>query len=155
MLSQYLSGYYLDLERYQITTQYILPRLDSATRQPNLPIQVALYLDSPTIGELYYQETEQSLQAGERQYEIYYTSRIRNEAWYRSLRLSYDSMQWLQAGSDRKYGYISLVRPLIDYHTLNAIGLVKIRAKLKDIFADVDDDRLGKDTLLLAVGEDR
>jgi len=154
VLSRYLSGYYLNWERYQITTQYVLPRLESAIHLPKQKVRLTVYLNEPTIGEKYYEETEQTLEAGERQYEIRYTERIRHEDWYQKLQLPFDGYEWQQVGTDKEYGYISLLQPLINYETFEALGLARVSVKLKDIFEDVDLGYLGKDTELFVVAQD-
>jgi len=154
ILSRYLSGYYLNWEKYQITTQYVLPRLESALHLPKHKIKLSVYLDQPTISEFYYNATEQSLVAGERQYEILYSKRIKDEAWYTSLKLDSDKLLWKQVSTDAKYGYISLLRPLINYETFQSIGLIRVSVKLKAIFEDVDFNQLGQGTQLFVLNDD-
>ncbi|WP_257219406.1 sensor histidine kinase [Paenibacillus sp. LK1] len=153
-LSTLLSGYYLDWEKYQVTTQYVMPRLESATNLPKSKIKLSLYLHAPTISEFYYNETEQSLIAGERQYEILHTSRIVDKAWYQNLRIGYDEMKWQQIENDAEYGYISLLRHAINYETFQSIGLIRASVKLKDIFEDVDFNQLGEGTKLFVLDQD-
>ncbi|MEK0312827.1 cache domain-containing sensor histidine kinase [Cohnella sp. 56] len=154
VLSRYLSGYYLNWERYQVTTQYVLPRLDAALSLPKQKIRMTVYLNEHTLGELYYNETPEALESGDRQFEIRYADRVSGEAWYRSLNLPFDGYTWRRVGTDEAYGYISLLRPLINYETFEPIGLVRIAVKLKDIFADVDLNQLGGGTLLYVLGGD-
>jgi len=153
VLSRYLSGYYLDWERYQITTQYVLPRLESAAHLPKQKVRVTVYLDEKTLGEYYYNETEYSLETGDRKFEILYTDRIAGESWYRSLRLPFDEYTWKQIGSDAAYGYASLLQPLINYETFQSIGLIRVSVKLNDIFEDVDLNELGEGTRLLVLDD--
>lgn len=153
VLSRYLSGYYLNWERYQVTTQYVLPRLDAALSLPKQKIRMTVYLNEHTIGELYYNETPEALESGDRQFEIRYADRVSGEAWYRSLNLPFDGYTWRRVGTDEAYGYISLLRPLINYETFEPIGLVRIAVKLKDIFADVDLNQLGGGTRMYVLGE--
>jgi two-component system sensor histidine kinase YesM len=155
VLSRYLSGYYLNLEKYQATTQYVLPRLESALYLPKHKVKLTVYLDKATISEFYYNETEQSLIAGERQYAILYTDRIKEEPWYSELELASDALLWKQVGKDADYGYISLLRPLINYETFQSIGLIRVSVKLKEIFEDVDFNLLGQGTQLFVVHENQ
>lgn len=152
VLSRYLSGYYLNWERYQVTTQYVLPRIDAALSLPKQKIRMTVYLNEHTIGELYYNETPEALESGDRQFEIRYADRVSGEAWYRNLNLPFDGYTWRRVGTDEAYGYISLLRPLINYETFEPIGLVRIAVKLKDIFADVDLNQLGGGTRLYVLG---
>lgn len=152
-LSNLLSGYYLDWEKYQVTTQYVLPRLESATNLPKSKIKLTLYLHAPTISEFYYNETEQSLMAGERQYEILHTKRVLNKDWYQNLQIEYDDKLWQQVENDKDYSYISLLRPAINYETFQSIGLIRISVKLKDIFEDVDFNQLGEGTKLFVLDQ--
>ncbi|PRX68674.1 two-component system sensor histidine kinase YesM [Cohnella sp. SGD-V74] len=151
-LSRYLSGYFLDWERHQITTQYILPRLEAASQLPKSKVRLTVYLNNPTIGEVYYLETEQVLEAGERQYEIKHASRVEGEPWFReSLQLSPVDFQWRQVELDKKYGYISLLRPLINYDTFELIGLIRVSVKLKDLFEGTAFGELGDNSRLFVL----
>ncbi|WP_235941287.1 cache domain-containing sensor histidine kinase [Paenibacillus puerhi] len=151
-LSGYLSGYFMDYEKYAVTTQYILPRLESAVNMPNMNMQISMYLDNSRISEFYYNysltETKKTTAAG-RQYSIFHTDRIRGEEWYRSLQLNVDTKLWKQVGDDEAQYQISYLRPLINYDTLDTIGFIKITVKLTDIFSDMDLTKLGKDSRLL------
>lgn len=154
LLSTYLSGNYLDWERYQITTQYVLPRLDTAIHLPKLAINLTLFLNEPTLSEYYYNDTETSLKAGERHFEIRYTDRISSEAWYRNLKkMPYDGVVWEQIGQDASFGFISMIRPLVDYDSLKQIGLIRMTVRLSDIFEDVDFNQLGVGSKLFAIDE--
>ncbi|AEI44790.1 cache domain-containing sensor histidine kinase [Paenibacillus mucilaginosus] len=150
-LSRYLSGYYLSFEKYAITTQYILPRLESAANLPDPNVQLSLYLDNGHISEFYYHAPEANSGSG-RQYSIYHTERIRGEDWYRSLDLNYATAVWRQVGEDAAAGQISYLRPLINYDTLQPIGLIRMTVQLKDIFHTPDMSRLGEGSRLFVVG---
>lgn len=153
LLSRYLNGRYEYWDRFQVTTQYVQPRLESAVHLPKPNIRLTLYLEEPAIGEIYYEETEQALTAGERLYQIRYANRVVDEPWYRSLNLPYDGFDWKQVSSDEKFGYISLLQPMINYETLGTIGLIRVSVKLKDIFGDVDVNQLGEETKLFVLDE--
>ncbi|MFC0216585.1 sensor histidine kinase [Paenibacillus chartarius] len=153
-LSRYLSGYFLDYEKFSVTTQYILPRLESAANLPNMNAQVYMYLDNSRISEFYYNysltETKTAVPAG-RQYSIFHTDRIVGEEWYRSLQLNVDTKVWKQVGDDAALQQISYIRPLMNYDTLTTIGLIKITVKLTDIFYDIDLTQLGTGSRLFVM----
>lgn len=155
VLSRYLAGYYLDGERHRIMTQYVLPKMESAILLPNIQVMLSLYLDKPTIGEYYYEEREEYLLEGNRLYGIMYTERIKDYDWYKELDLSYNHLLWKQVGSDEKYDNISLLRPMIDYQTFQAIGLLKTTVKLRDIFEKLDLSNLAAGTKLIVVDQDQ
>ncbi|MFB9274007.1 sensor histidine kinase [Cohnella cellulosilytica] len=161
-LSRILSGYYLDYEKYTIMTQYILPKLESAANLPVLDAKLSVYLSNTNISEYYYisdfyykDEMEKANSQGQetrgRQYSIYHLNRIENKPWYRSLSSAYDFKTWMQVEDDVTRGSISFLRPVINYDTLLPIGLIRMSAKLKDIFFDVDFTQLGDDSLLFVV----
>ncbi|BBI31412.1 sensor histidine kinase [Cohnella abietis] len=149
-LSRILSGYYLDYEKYKIMTQYILPKIESAVNLPFLDAKLSIYLNNTNISEFYYDDRKPSEGEG-RQYSIYHINRIENAIWYKSLKLNYETQEWIQIESDVTNGKISFVRPVINYETLLPIGLIKMNVNLKDIFYDVDFTKLGKDSLLFVV----
>ncbi|MCZ8518433.1 MULTISPECIES: histidine kinase [Paenibacillus] len=151
-LSRYLSGYFLPFEKYSITTQYIMPRLESAASLPDPNVHLSLYLDNTHIGEFYY-NTPESNSGGGRQYSIYHTERISGEDWYRALDLNYTTAEWRQVGEDAAAGQISYLRPLINYDTLQPIGLIKMTVRLQDIFYTADMSRLGEGSSLLVAGD--
>ncbi|GIQ70595.1 sensor histidine kinase [Xylanibacillus composti] len=151
VLSRYLSGYFVDWDRYVVTTQYVLPRVELASNLPTQNVRLALYLDEANFSEYYYNETEEALRSGARQFGIFHTSRIRQEPWYRALDLTYNSTLWKQVGNDFQYHNISFLRPLIDYETFDSIGLIKVTVKLKDIFEDVEFNTLASGSQLFVV----
>jgi len=151
LLSQYLAGRYVDWERYKITTQYVIPRLDTAIHLPKLSINLTLYLDQSNLAEYYYNDMEKSLALNERHFEIRYTQRIGNESWYKNLKLAYNDVVWQQVGQDAEFGFISMLRPLMDYDSLKPIGLIRLTMKLDDIFEDVDLNQLGEGSKMFAI----
>ncbi|WP_127532922.1 cache domain-containing sensor histidine kinase [Paenibacillus kobensis] len=151
LLSAYLSGKYVDWERYKITTQYVLPRLDTAIHLPKLSINLTLYLDQTDMPEYYYNNMETSLALNERHFEIRYTERISDEAWYKNLKLAYNDVVWRQVGQDAEFGFISMLRPLMDYDSLKPIGLIRLTTRLSDIFEDVDLNQLGAGSKMFAI----
>ncbi|MDB5056523.1 MAG: sensor histidine kinase [Bacilli bacterium] len=152
-LSRYLSRSYSDdLDKYLITTQYIVPKVDSAVKLPLSPIYLSLYLNQATISEMYYTSDDDILVKA-RNYSIFHINRVENTSWYRSLHLEFNSKIWLQVESDVKYDHISFIRPLIDYESLKSIGFMKVTVSLKDIFGTVDFNKLGEGAKMFVVDE--
>jgi len=154
-LSRYLSGYYLERERHRIMTEYVLPKLESAILLPNIQVMTSVYLNKPTIGEYYYEEREEYLREGSRVYGIMYTDRIKDQDWYKELRLSYSHLIWRQVSNDMEYDNISLLRPLIDYQTFQEIGLLKTTVKLRDIFDRIDLSYLADGAMLVVIDQEQ
>lgn len=151
-LSGILSGYYLDYEKYTITSQYILPKIESAANLPNIDVKLSVYLSNTNISEFYY--LDRVVNPGDsRQYSIFHLDRISNSKWYNDMNeyMNYETIEWKQIDSDATNARISLLRPIINYHTLSPIGLMNFNVKLQDIFYDVDFTKLGKDSLLFVV----
>ncbi|QJC53135.1 sensor histidine kinase [Paenibacillus albicereus] len=143
-LSRYLSGYYLDWERHQAMTEQVLPRLEAAASLPRAAIRLTLYLERPAaIGERYEAETGQALSQGVRSFEIRHAPEA---GWYRELALQPGLPVWRQVGQDERYGYISLLRPIVNYETFRPIGAVRVAVKLQDIFEDAEPGRMGGDS---------
>ncbi len=155
VLSRYLSGYYVDWDRYVATTQYVLPRVELASNLPTLNVRLSLYLDEANFSEYYYKETEEVLRNGARQFGIFHTIRIKDEVWYQALDMDYDSTIWKQVGNDFQYHNLSFLRPLIDYETFDSIGLIKVTVKLKDIFEDVEFNTLAPGSQLFVVDQNQ
>lgn len=144
-LSRYLDGYYLDYEKYRVTTQEVLPRLEAAVNKPNVEVKLSVYLSDTSISEMYYNDLTET---EERQYSIFHIDRIKDVDWYKELNLGYDTLVWKQVGSDAAKGRISLLRPIINYETFVPFGLIDMNAALSDIFYDVDYSKLAQDSLM-------
>lgn len=153
VLSRYLSGYFVDWDRYVVTTQYVLPRIEHASNLPTQNVRLTLYLDEANFSEYYYNETEETLRNGTRQFGILHTNRIKQEAWYESLNMNYNNTLWKQVGNDFQYDNISFLRPLIDYETFDTIGLIKATVKLKELFEDVESNTLAPGSQLFVVDQ--
>lgn len=151
-LSRYLDGYYLDYEKYRVTTQEVLPRLEAAVNKPNVEVKLSVYLSDTSISEMYYNDLTNT---EERQFSIFHVDRINNAEWYKQLDLSYDTLVWKQVGSDAAKGRISLLRPIINYETFVPFGLIDMSASLSDIFYDVDFSKLAQDSLMFVEDGDR
>jgi two-component system sensor histidine kinase YesM len=151
-LSRYFSIYYTNMDKYLITTQYILPKIESAVSLPLNPVYLSIYLDKPTISEFYYTRQDDSLVSG-RNYSIFHINRVEDASWYKPLRFDFNTILWMQIESDVKFGNISLLRPIIDYESLKSIGFMKITVSLKDIFDSVEYKKLGIGTNLFIVDD--
>lgn len=151
-LSRYFTGFYQDLDKYLLTTQYVLPKVESAVKLPLSPIYLSIYLNKPSIAENYYIGDDDFLVNG-RHFSIFHTNRIEDASWYRTLHLEYNTQQWLQVESDVKHHNISFLHSLMDYESLKSIGLMKITVKLSDLFDAVDYTKLGEGTHLYVVDE--
>lgn len=151
-LSRYFTGFYQDLDKYLLTTQYVLPKVESAVKLPLSPIYLSIYLNKPSIAENYYIGDDDFLVNG-RHFSIFHTNRIEDASWYRTLHLEYNTQQWLQVESDAKHHNISFLHSLMDYESLKSIGLMKITVKLSDLFDAVDYTKLGEGTHLYVVDE--
>lgn len=150
-LSRYLTGYHSGWEKYSIMSQYILPRLENAANLPDPEVKLSVYVSNPNVGEFYYNESA----AGDvRKYSLFHMDRIKNEDWYRGLKLHYGSYEWRQVGNDRMDASISYLRPLINYDTLQLNGLIKMTANMKYIFSDAGSGQLGEDSILFIVDND-
>lgn len=154
MLSRYLTGYHAGWEKYNVMSQYILPRLENAANLPNQEVKLSLYVDNPSLSEFYYVDSDNANEG--RQYSLYHLDRIQGKSWYKRLSLHYGAHEWKQIETDEATGSISYLRPLINYDTLEISGLIKMTAKMKYIFTDVDAGQLGEDSILFIVtGEDK
>ncbi|NUU60795.1 cache domain-containing sensor histidine kinase [Paenibacillus agri] len=159
-LSRYLTGYHSGWEKYNIMSQYILPKLENAASLPNQEVKLSLYVDNPNVSEYYYlseyyyndNSTVNTGQGG-RKYSLFHSERIQNAPWYQSLDLHFGSAEWKQVDKDRETGSISYLRPLINYDTLQLSGLIKMTVNMKYIFSDVDTGHLGEDSILFIVDD--
>ncbi|QJD86590.1 cache domain-containing sensor histidine kinase [Cohnella herbarum] len=157
-LSRILSGYYLDYEKYTITTQYIMPKLESAVNLPILDTKLSVFLSNKNISEFYYisefyfdDQNGKGQETQGRQYSIFHMDRIVDRDWYKTLPMTYEAKTWKQIEDDVEKGGISFLRPIINYETLSPIGLINMNVKLKDIFYDVDFTKLGDNSMLFVI----
>nr|WP_306220332.1 sensor histidine kinase [Cohnella sp. WQ 127256] len=159
-LSRIFSGYYLDYEKYTITTQYIMPKLESAVNLPLLDAKLSVFLSNKNISEFYYisefyfdEQKGKGQETSGRQYSIFHMDRIENKEWFKSLSMTYETKAWKQIEDDVAKGSISFLRPIINYETLSPIGLINMSVKLKDVFYDVDFTKLGDNSLLFVIDD--
>ncbi|MEW9702164.1 sensor histidine kinase [Paenibacillus sp. SI8] len=152
VLSRYFSNSYPDWDKYLFTTQYVIPKVESAIHLSLIPVSLSLYLDHPAISEAYYKISGDPLETG-RNYSIFHTDRLKHAAWYSQLNFDFNSKAWMQIESDEQYQNISFVRPIIDYDSLKSQGFMKITVKLSDIFGSVDYNKLGQGTHLFVLND--
>ncbi|OBZ09879.1 two-component sensor histidine kinase [Bacillus sp. FJAT-27264] len=159
-LSRYLTGYHSGWEKYNIMSQYILPKLENAANLPNQEVMLSLYVDNPNVSEYYYlseyyysDNNSKSAGQGGRKYALFHTQRIQDTQWYQSLDLHFGSAEWKQVDKDKETGSISYLRPLINYDSLQLSGLFKMTVNMKYIFSDVDTGHLGEDSILFIVDD--
>jgi len=152
LLAKYLSNNIVDWERFYVTTQYVVPKIESAMNMPNTEVSVKLYLYNHWLSELYFSDVTDSEIKG-RQYALLYADRIMSEDWYRNLHLEYNSIVWKQVGGDKNSGNISLLRPLIDLESLKEVGLLRFTVRLSDVLSAAASDKLGAAAELMVLDE--
>ncbi|MCC3376040.1 sensor histidine kinase [Cohnella sp. REN36] len=132
-------------EMQEQATKTVFPKLESALKIAQENVALSLYLRNETFPEVYYDHKKiKALQMG-KVYEVYHFSRLLETDWYADASRSlnrFDPM-WRQVGDDRAEGSISLLRLTADLNSQQPIGLLRIRAEMKDVFQSLFLEKFG------------
>ncbi|MCU6710735.1 sensor histidine kinase [Paenibacillus sp. J5C_2022] len=150
ILNQNLANY----ERYEKTTQYLIPKLSSVLYQSNGRVNVSLYLQNESIPEIYYEQSDANPLFRGNYFEIFHTSRIERKDWYQTLSLSRsEEAVWKQIESDAEHGNISVIRNLIDFGSGDPKGFVRIVGSVHEIFEAVDYTKVGEESYFIVFND--
>ncbi|HIW33986.1 MAG TPA: histidine kinase [Candidatus Paenibacillus intestinavium] len=168
-LVRHLKNYEEGWVSYEATTKYLLPKFQTFIEATNQQIWLSIYLQNETIPEIYRDyKGEDPLIVSERLYDLYHLSRIIDKPWYVQFpEEEYGiTMQWQQIESDAEYGYLSLLRRMVDVQSgtkPREIGFLRLSVYLTELFESVDYDKIGNgatifitdadDNIMMASGE--
>jgi len=142
-----------DYETHDWMDSYLLPTLDTAIKLPVNDIILSLYVRNENVNEVYpFTEPEDNPFSLLSHYNIFHLKRVEREDWYESFMEDKPIMSWRQIGSDGQYGNITLLRRLISFDQFSTIGLITVKARLRDLFKSVDSFELTEGVNVLVVG---
>jgi two-component system sensor histidine kinase YesM len=123
----------------EAATRTVFPKLDAVMKIAPGNAALQLYLRNEAFPELYYDPNKRKLLDRGKVYEVYHFSRLQQEEWYRDAadRLATYEPSWGQVGEDAAERSVTLLRPLIDLNSHEPIGLLRIRAEVKDVFQSI------------------
>ncbi|MBB6671633.1 cache domain-containing sensor histidine kinase [Cohnella nanjingensis] len=132
-------------EMQEEATKTIFPKLESALKIAQENVALSLYLRNETFPELYYDHTKIKALTMGKVYEVYHFSRLNESDWYAEASRSLEKFDpiWRQVGDDRAEGSISLLRQTADLNNQKPIGLLRIRAEMKDVFQSLFLEKFG------------
>lgn len=148
-LARNLKSYEEGWVSYSATTRYLLPKFQSSIEATSLQMWISIYLHNETFPEIYRSYNgEDPLRISERWYDLYHISRIIDKRWYKQFpEEDYGiTMQWKQVDDDPEYGYISLLRRMVNVQSVpypQEIGFLKLSVYLSDLFESVDHNKIG------------
>ncbi|MBB6729808.1 cache domain-containing sensor histidine kinase [Cohnella zeiphila] len=120
----------------QAATMTVFPKLDAVMKIAPGNAALELYLRNEKFPELYYDHSKTKPLDRGKIYEVYHFSRLRQSEWYSGVQsaLATYNPSWRQVGEDAAEHSVSLLRPLTDLNSHEPIGLLRIRAEMKDVF---------------------
>lgn len=125
-------------DSYQVTSNNIVPRLEAALNLTSNNIRLDLFLHNETLPEIYFGEQDTIL-TGKR-FELFHYARFETQEWIRKFSAMKDASHWVQADMDAQSGNVSLLRKMMDFHTVSPIGIMRITVKMDDLFDNLNND---------------
>ncbi|WP_424766451.1 sensor histidine kinase [Paenibacillus sp. sgz302251] len=160
-LASYLRHYEEGWVSYEVTTKQLLPKIQTTIEAANNKMRLAVYLHNNTLPEVYhnYNNTDPLSTEGPL-FDLYHITRIQDKSWYKEFpEEQYGvTLQWKQVEGDSVFRHISLLRRLVDTNkptTIDEIGFIRISLRLTDLLESVDADKLGEETQIFALDENR
>lgn len=147
-IQQLVSGRYIDYyDEYDIANSLLQPVLQALLNATGKGIYVALIRYNNDKSEIIPYNFENinelnekvDLLNGKKQiYNVLNLDRMEKKAWFHEVRGKLDQYTWQQIGEDKKHQYISLLREMRDYDTLQntKIGLLRLTVRLADILGE-------------------
>ncbi|WP_152394514.1 sensor histidine kinase [Paenibacillus guangzhouensis] len=137
-LQRALNKRYEPLDSYQTVTQKILPKLDSAMNLAPQNVVINLFLHNTTLPEIYDIETEEDPLSRGKRYNLIHYQHIEQLNWVKRFDDMHVDSQWMQVGSDVKFGNVSWLRKMMDFETIKAIGTMQITVKKDELFGNLN-----------------
>ncbi|ANE45775.1 histidine kinase [Paenibacillus swuensis] len=153
-LSKHLRHYEEGWASYEVTTKYLLPKLNTTIEAANDSIWLSVYLHNAALPEIYLDHNHTDpLRAGRSVFDLYNIRRIQDKSWYKRFpKEKYgETMEWKQIEDDARYGRISLLRRIVDTNSpirLEERGFIRISTSLTTLLESVDYDKIGEGTAL-------
>ncbi|KRF43630.1 sensor histidine kinase [Paenibacillus sp. Soil787] len=125
-------------DSYQITSNNVVPRLEAALNLTSNQIALDLFLHNDTLPEIFFGNTEQDPLSKGKKYELFHFERIEGLDWTRMFSALKTDSLWEQVDTDAKFGNVSLLRKMMDFHTVSPIGFMRITVKMDDLFENLN-----------------
>jgi len=137
-LQRALNKRYEPLDSYQTITQKILPKLDSAMNLAPKNVVINLFLHNTTLPEIYDIETEEDPLCRGKRYNLIHYYHMEKLNWVKRFEDMHVDSQWMQVGSDAKFGNVSWLRKMMDFETIKSIGTMQITVKKDELFGNLN-----------------
>ncbi|MBC8080863.1 MAG: sensor histidine kinase [Gorillibacterium sp.] len=141
-LQTILSTHHTGIEGYSATKEKLIPKLSSALNLTPTNVWITLYMDNTTLPEINYGTSGEEMlnrYHGDN-YETFYKTKIRDEAWYKGTEIPFEKSIWKQISLDKKFGKISLLRRLINFDKKLLdpehmdLGVIRISISIEELF---------------------
>jgi two-component system sensor histidine kinase YesM len=125
-------------DSFQITSNNVIPRLEAALNLTSNHIALDLFLHNDTLPEIFIGNTEQDPLSKGKKYELFHFARIEGLDWLRMFSALKTDSLWEQVDTDAEFGNVSLLRKMMDFHTVSPIGIMRITVKMDDLFENLN-----------------
>jgi sensor histidine kinase YesM len=140
---------------YELTEGYIKPALDLAIHLPINDIILSLYINNHDFKEIYsYWGSPRNPFNIRSYFNIMHSDRIKGERWYQNMLRNQKINEWVQINNDLEYDNISSVRRWVSFDTFEEIGVIEVKARLKDLFKSIDSFQLSEGMDVFVVSKD-
>ncbi|MCJ8012615.1 sensor histidine kinase [Paenibacillus sp. KQZ6P-2] len=125
-------------DSYQTITQNVIPKLESALNQSTHNVMLDLFLYNDTLPEIYDTETSEDPLLHGKRYNLIHYQRVKQLDWVKKFEAMPVDSVWMQVGMDSKFGNISLLRKMMDFQTVKAIGTMRVTVKMDNLFGNLN-----------------
>ncbi len=147
-IQQLVTGMYIDsYEEYNIANSLLHPVLQSLLNATGSGIYAALIRYNNNKSEiipyrfediLSVQNNSDLLKDNKQIYHVLNLARMQDKEWFVQVKGNAEQYLWKQVGDDSRFQYISLLREMRDYSTMQStkIGLLRLTVRLADILGE-------------------
>lgn len=125
-------------ESYLTTSNNVIPKLEASLNLTSNDILLDLFLHNDTLPEIYFVTVGQDPLLQGKRFELFHFDRIESMEWTRMFRALKAESLWRQVDEDAKFGNVSLLRKMMDFHTVLPIGMMRITVKMDDLFGNLN-----------------
>jgi len=125
-------------DSYQTITQNVIPKVESALNLSSNNVVLDLFLYNETLPEIYDTGTGEDPLSNGKRYDLMQYKRVEQLDWVKKFQAMAVESGWMQVDTDSKFGNVSLLRKMMDFQTIQTIGIMRITVKMDDIFGNLN-----------------
>lgn len=125
-------------DSYQTISKNVIPKLESALNQSTNNVMLDLLLNNETLPEIYDSETDEDPLLLGKRYNLIQYKRLQQVDWVKKFEAMPVDTSWIQVRTDSQFGNVSLLRKMMDFQTIEPIGIMRITVKMDDLFGNLN-----------------